>query len=129
VSVLVDTTVWSMALRNKKKDSRFLNQLIQTNQVRIIGAIRQELLSGIKDNTQFKKLRNHLTSFPDYPVTPYHYVKAAQLYNVCRTHGIQASHIDFLISAVAIEEDLELYTFDKDFEKIAELVPLRLLNP
>jgi len=126
MSVLVDTSVWSKALRNKGEEDRIFMKLIQTNQVRIIGVIRQEILSGIKDAVQFKKLHDNLSAFPDAFVPSDYYVKAAQLYNTCRSKGIQASHIDFLIAAVAIEESLELYTYDMDFKNIATVVPLEL---
>jgi len=129
MSVLVDTSVWSMALRIKASENIFLQRLIKTNQVRIIGAIRQELLSGIKDVIQFKRLRKNLEAFPDIPISSFQYVKAAELYNTCRSKGIQASHIDFLIAAVAIEQGLGLYTYDKDFENIARVVPLELYQP
>ena len=73
----------------------------------IIGPIRQEILSGIKDEAQFEKLKNSLQPFDDNPISPMEYELAARLNNQCRSKGIQGSHIDFLICAVAINNSME----------------------
>ena len=60
MSILVDTSVWSKALRRKGKtisDEKKLVQLISEGSVSMIGPIRQELLSGIVDKRQFEKLK------------------------------------------------------------------------
>ncbi len=59
--VLIDTCIWSLALRsNAPKETAVaeqLSQLIDENQVRIIGPIKQELLSGYTDKNSFERLR------------------------------------------------------------------------
>ena len=104
--ILVDTCVWSLALRsNKPKETKLakeLTQLIDENQIRIIGAIRQELLSGYSDKSSYDKLRQKLTYFPNETVLDVDYETAAEYSNFCRSKGIQGSHTDFLICAVAI---------------------------
>jgi len=61
-----------MALRRGKPESNTtvheLRCMIQDHRVQMIGPIRQEILSGIRIESQFKKLQNHLESFPDLPV-------------------------------------------------------------
>ena len=64
MNVLVDTSVWSLALRRNKPrgtaEERELTELIREGRVAIIGPIRQELLSGVKTLAQFRTLRDRL---------------------------------------------------------------------
>jgi len=120
MKVIVDTSVWSLALRRDKNDStapvQELRHIIHDHRVQMIGPIRQEILSGIRSESQFKKLRKHLESFPDLPILTEDYVTAAQFFNHCRSKGIQGSNTDFLICAVAFRNKFSIYTTDKDFE-------------
>ena len=128
--VLVDTSVWSAALRRAKRtnspQAAELRNLIADHRVEIMGPIRQELLSGIRDTTQFKNLEKHLAAFPDIPLSTEDYVAAAKFFNLCRSKGVQASNTDFLICAVAIRQRLSIFTTDKDFTLFAKHIPIVL---
>ena len=97
--VLVDTSVWSLALRrNQPADSPEVTELIELiSEVRcqMIGPVRQELLSGIKNQI-------HLRAFPDLEVTTRDYETAAEFFNLCRGKGVQGSNTDFLICVIAV---------------------------
>ena len=82
----------------------------------LIGAIRQELFSGIKTLTQFDTLKARLMAFDDIALTLQDYEVAAQSSNTCRANGIQGLNTDFLICAVAINHQLPVFTLDRDFE-------------
>lgn len=63
--VLVDTSVWSLALRRGAAESvsvpaQALRSLLADHRIQMIGPIRQELLSGIRDERQFDRLAKHL---------------------------------------------------------------------
>jgi hypothetical protein len=128
--VLVDTSVWSKALRRAKEvDSKVVREfrsLILEHRVVLIGPIRQEILSGIREDTQFEKLQNHLAAFPDIPLQTDDYVTAAKFFNMCRAKGIQGSNTDFLICAVAVRRQLAIFTIDKDFTLFARHLPIVL---
>lgn len=128
--VLVDTCVWSIALRGAAiADANVvteLTQLINDNQVKIIGAIRQELLSGYSDKQSYEKLRAKLQYFPNEPTLDVDYEAAAEYSNFCRAKGIQGSHTDYLICAVAIRAKLKIFTTDKDFDSYSKHLPLSL---
>lgn len=130
MKVLVDTSIWSLALRRETpKDQglvKELSDLIRDVRVQIIGPIRQELLSGIKSQKQFESLRLHLSAFPDIPLEAVDYEKAAEFFNICRKHGIQGSNTDFLICSVAYHRDLEIFTTDKDFDNFQQHIPIKL---
>ena len=120
-SGLVDTSVWSLSLRKKaltveeEKNVNELKELIHELRVGLIGVIRQELLSGISDEEKFALLKEKLQPFEDLPLTQNDFEKAAEFSNLCRKNGIQGSHIDFLICAVAYNNKLSIFTTDKDF--------------
>lgn len=107
MKVIVDTCVWSLALRRRSPDHsatvQELRNLIEDRRVQMIGPIRQEILSGIRQEKQFKSLKNHLDAFSDLPITTEDYVSAARLFNTCRRKGIQGSNTDFLICAIAMQ--------------------------
>jgi len=131
VSILVDTSVWSTALRKKKQafpQESILRQLVIDGLVRIIGPIRQELLSGISEKKQFERLKKNLSYFPDIPLITSDFEQAAEFFNLCRKGGIQGSHIDFLICSVASAHDLQIFTLDKDFDRFQKILPIRLFG-
>jgi predicted nucleic acid-binding protein len=127
---IVDTCIWSLALRGKSpRDisvSNKLTALIHTEKVKIIGPIRQELLSGYSDFNQYKKLKDKLQYFPNAPIVDNDYIVAAEFSNLCRQKGIQGSHTDFVICAVAHRLNISIFTTDKDFTYYANLLPITL---
>jgi predicted nucleic acid-binding protein len=134
MSVLVDTSVWSLALRRKKQDLgadeqrlvAALNGLIVRARVHMIGPVRQELLSGISEPAAYERLRNHLRAFPDFVLDTFDFELAAELSNRCRKAGLQGSHTDFLLCAVAERHSMEVFSADKDFAGFARVLSVRL---
>ena len=130
--VLIDTCMWSLALRGRKPKetevAQQIAQLIDENRAKIIGPIRQEVLSGYSDHTRYEKLRSKLQYFPNEPIADHDYETAAEYSNICRAKGIQGSHIDFLICAVSVRLNMSIYTNDKDFLYYKKLVPISLFE-
>jgi hypothetical protein len=131
MKVLIDTCVWSQALRHKnpdKKQIKKLSDLINDGRAVLIGPVKQELLSGISRLDQFEKLKDILSAFEEIQLKSIHFEKAAEFCNVCRSKGIQGSTIDFLICAVAHTEHLSIFTLDNDFKHYAKHLPIHLLK-
>ena len=122
MNILVDTSVWSLALRRSKDRTpedpyvQELRELIRELRVRIIGPIRQEILSGIRSQDQFNAIRMHLRMFTDLELTISDYERAAELFNILRSKGIQGSNTDFLICAIAERHKFPILTTDADFK-------------
>lgn len=137
MKALVDTSVWSLALRRKsevlnsaeKTVVSELTQLIQEGRAAIIGLVRQELLSGIRTAEQYNRLREHLRSFPDEPVDTADYEEAAKAGNLCRAKGIVISVVDALLCAIAMQRGWTIFTTDPDFVGYAKVLPLKLHRP
>lgn len=128
--ILVDTCVWSAVLRRGSPASDRVQiemvRLIEGGCVELIGPVRQEILSGVRTESQFETLREALDNFPEMIIRSEDFVEAARLYNLCRGQGIQGSGTDFVICAVAIREDVPVFTVDSDFGRYARVFPLRL---
>jgi predicted nucleic acid-binding protein len=133
VNVLVDTSVWSLALRRRRlteaPETAELAELVREGRVSLLGPVRQELLSGITEEKQYTVLRDHLRAFPDVELDPGDYEEAAVFFNRCRARGVQGSNTDFLICAAAARRQLGILTTDADFRHFAKLLPIHLHAP
>lgn len=132
MKVIVDTPIWSYALRSKqKKFEKYVEEfenLISDQRVLLLGPIRQEVLSGYSDKKKFKKLEEKLGYFENTKIIDEDYITAAKFSNECRNKGVQGSHIDFLICSVASRLDSEIFTTDKDFELYKKNLPIKLFE-
>jgi predicted nucleic acid-binding protein len=134
VNVLVDTCVWSLALRRRAEHRSAretaqveeLNAAIERGSVKVLGIVRQELLSGMKARQQFENLRELMDAFPDIEIAREDYIEAAKLGNACYAKGVAPSVVDMLICAVAIRQGWEIFSTDPDFERYSRILGLRL---
>ncbi|MGO8786654.1 MAG: PIN domain-containing protein [Terriglobia bacterium] len=137
MNTLIDTSVWSLALRRKPQDLNAVDrsvvtelaEVIQEGRARIMGPVRQELLSGIEDSAQYEKLRLGLRVFPDELIDTSDYESAAKAGNDCRSKGIAVSTVDMLICAVALARRWSVLTTDPDFKNYARVLPIELHSP
>ena len=134
MNLLVDTPVWSLALRRKQADlspreeqvTQALAEVIRDGRAQLVGVVRQELLSGIREEDRFRKLRDYLRAFDDPPLETGDYEQAAQMHNRCRARGIAGSAIDFLICAMASRRNWQIFTTDQDFERYGRVLGLKM---
>ena len=137
MNALVDTSVWSLALQRQHKHLTAaehavvgeLADLTREGRARIIGLIRQELLSGIRTPAQYERLRAALRAFPDEPITTSDYEAAAQASNTCRAKGIAPSVVDVLICQIAMSRQWSIFTTDPDFKNYAKVLRINLHAP
>ena len=137
MSVVVDTSIWSLALRRSSNQLSpreqalrdELGELISEGLVQLIGPIRQELLSGIREETYYRRLRDYLRAFDDEPLTVEDFEQAASASNQCRAAGITGSPSDFLICAAAMRHHWSIFTVDQDFAAYSRNLPLLLYTP
>jgi hypothetical protein len=134
MNLLVDTPVWSLALRRKHADlspreervTQALAEVIRDGRAQLVGVVRQELLSGIREEERFRKLRDYLRAFDDPPLETGDHEQAAQMHNRCRARGIAGSAIDFLICAIASRRNWQIFTTDQDFERYRRVLGLKM---
>ena len=135
--VLVDTSVWSLALRRRPRSTsgserRLVGEwtrLVEEGLAELIGPIRQEILSGLRERSTFQALQELLSSFRYVEILAADYDRAAEFYNRCRARGISGGHIDMLIAAVAHRSHVPVFSTDPDFGRYAVELPIRLHTP
>jgi predicted nucleic acid-binding protein len=135
MKVLIDTSVWSQALRRQSSESlstgqervvNVLKELIHDSRIAMLGPVRQELLSGVKTQKQFEALQQILSVFSDETLLKGDYEQAAKNFNQCRQGGVQGSNTDFLICAVSMSRGWPIYSLDKDFLQYQKHLALKL---
>lgn len=134
--VLVDTPVWSLSLRRGTMDlspaerriTQGLYDLVRQQRVKLLGPTRQEVLSGIRQESQFLRIRDHLRGFRNVELDASDYEEAARASNHCRSHGIAGSPVDLLMCAVALRHGWQVFTTDRDFSRYATVLPIRLFS-
>lgn len=131
---LVDTSVWIDFIRGKPGPAVDpLRSLVQSGQtVGICAVIYQEILQGAESEQRFAAFRDFFNDVQFYH--PKHltqsYAQAAYLFFSCRRQGLTIrSTIDCLIAQIAIEHDLILLHSDKDFTRMATVIPQLKLYP
>ena len=134
MTVLVDTTIWSLALRRRRANLSALDRrlvqawksLVRANEATLVGPVRQEVLSGVREESQFRGLQEKLAAFPYVEVAPDDYDRAAAFFNTCRAHGVVGTPTDMLLCAVASRLGIRLFTTDRDFLSYSMHLPVRL---
>jgi predicted nucleic acid-binding protein len=125
--VLIDTNIWSTFLRRKNSEDQKLRDniemLLKENRISLIGPIRQEILTRIRDHNKFLILKEYFEAFEDDQITTETYEKAAQIANDCLKRGIAISAVDATIVSVVVTNGFEIYTKDKDFMRYKTVVP------
>jgi predicted nucleic acid-binding protein len=130
LSVLVDTSVWSVALRRDapppSREVEALQAAVERGDVCLLGVILQEVLQGFPSAHRTRRLVEYLSPFPLLAMNRADYVYAAEIRNHCRAKGLAISTIDAQIAAAAINYGCALLTLDRDFAGLARHFPLRL---
>lgn len=128
--ILVDTSVWIDFFGTKPSSSTdLLTSLItDNNQACICGMILQEILQGIKEDSHFNTIKSRLLALPFIDTDLDTYLIASSIYRKLKKKGYSLPTVDILLSAVAIQNRLLLFTLDKHFKMIAEITNLKLFN-
>ncbi len=136
MTVLVDTTIWSLALRRPSQRLNPLERplagewrrLVDEGLAAIIGPIRQEILSGVRETSLFQTLQERLAGIDCLAIGIDDYDEAARFYNHLRSRGVTGGSVDLVICAVGYRTDCPIFTTDRDFDLYARHLPLRLHN-
>jgi predicted nucleic acid-binding protein len=102
--------------------SGILAEAIGNGRVAMIGPIRQELLSGIREPVQFERLRTALQAYRDEPVETSDYEEAGRLFNICRSRGVECGPIDMLICGLAKRHRWQVLTSDATLNRCLALM-------
>ncbi len=129
MSLLVDTCVWSMALRRDAPpdlpEVRALGDALASGELVVTtGPILQEILQGFSGPRAREAILGRFRALPFLTPDRSDHIDAAALRNRCRRNGIQIGTIDALLAALCVRHGLSILTTDADFRRIAEVSPL-----
>ena len=131
MTLLVDTSVWSLALR---RDAESSEPEVQHLKVALLGAdvvvttglVLQELLQGFSGAKASAQIIERFAALPLIQPTREDHIAAAELRNTCRRAGVQVGTIDAIIAQLCVRHELTLLSTDKDFKSAAKHCALRL---
>ena len=133
--ILLDTPVLSEAFRRPRREppsstAHHVGRLIRNREgVGVPGIVLQETITGIADPERFGRLRGDIEALGVIPATVEDHALAAQFVTRCAAKGVSASSVDCLIAAQTVRLKAQLYTLDRDFDRIAPLCGLSLYRP
>jgi len=136
MTVLVDTSIWSLALRRRRRDldARELRlvhaarEMVIAGDAAVIPLIRQEVLSGLSLASQFATIKAQLAVLTTLPTPNEMYILAAEFYNICRRAGSAPGAIDMTICAAANIHGTPIFSTDPDFLRYANHLPIQLFR-
>ncbi len=131
MSMLVDTSVWSLALRrdtpaDEPQVQHLKEALLGSEVIVTAGLVLQELLQGFSGAKAQAQIIERFAALPLIQPDRDDHISAAAVRNTCRRAGVQIGTIDALLAQLCIRHDLSLLTTDKDFEHAAKHCPLRV---
>ena len=134
MTVLVDTSVWSLALRRDAVDRcpevEALRVALQDGEpVVTTGLVLQELLQGFSGPRDRSRIIDRFGALPLISPDRQDHIDAAALRNLCRRSGLQVGTIDAILAQLCIRHDLTMLTTDKDFAGMAAHSALRVWKP
>jgi predicted nucleic acid-binding protein len=125
VSLLVDTSVWSLALRRDgpadRAEVEMLVRALESGEtVLTTGLVLQELLQGFAGPKSRSEIVERFSALPLMVPDRDDHIQAAELRNHCRRNGVQVGTVDALLSQLCIRHDVTMLTTDLDFTHVAE---------
>lgn len=134
MTLLVDTSVWSLALRRDAPDRSpevaYLRRALAGDDIVVTtGMILQELLQGFIPQHAREQIITRFAHMPLVQPDRDDHIAAAEVRNTCRRAGVQLGTIDALIAQLSLRHGLVLLTTDKDFRHAAPHIGIRLWKP
>ena len=130
MSLFVDTSVWSLALRrdtpgDAPEQVRLREALASQAEIWTTGLVLQELLQGFRGPKARDAIVARFESLPMIVPDRTDHIAAADMRNHCRRHGVQLGTVDALLAQLCVRHNLEMLTIDTDFHHAGRHTPLQ----
>ena len=134
MTLFVDTSVWSLALRRDRESPapqvRVLHDALEHGDTVVTtGLVLQELLQGFSGPRARKEIIDRFSALPLLLPERKDHIDAAELRNACRRAGLLLGTIDAIIAQLCIRNELTLLTTDNDLVMAAAHCKLRVWMP
>lgn len=129
--MIVDTSVWIDFFNGhpSAQAQRLARAIEDGEPIALPGLVYTEILLGLKNDAEAARIAQLLQAF-DWVAEPTRadYGQAAKLYRQCRAKGLTIrSTIDCIIAQLCLRDGLPLLAKDRDFDRIAQIVALKLV--
>ena len=125
--ILVDSSVWIDFLNRSPSSAGVeLRRMIRDREpFALTGVVIAEILQGLRRDVA--RIENHLSQWQMLEPKGFStYREAAAIFRAARAKGVVAGTIDALIAAIALDHNAAVFTLDKDFSRLADIVRLPL---
>ena len=130
MKVLVDTSCWIAAFRNKESfEASIIESLLKEDRAVISSLVLSELLQGAHTQHEFQILENSLKTIPLIKGIDELSTQVGRLSYHLKKKGFQIATLDIVLAALAIHHRIALYTLDKHFKWISKHSSLVLFEP
>lgn len=131
MTLLVDTSVWSLALRRDSTSPEphvgaLKEALSGAGLVVTTGIVLQELLQGFAGASARAQIIEAFGALALVQPDRDDHIAAADLRNTCRRSGVQLGTVDALIAQLCIRHSLTLLSADRDFLHAAKHTKLKV---
>ena len=131
MSLLVDTSVWSLAFRRDAEASTQAVEVLRSalegaDQVFTTGLVLQELLQGFAGPKARSQLIERFAALAFLQPDREDHIEAAEVRNACRRNGVQIGTIDAVLIQLCLRHDLVMLSTDNDFRSASRHVKFRL---
>ena len=124
--LVVDTSVWIHFFEGKTIPE--LECALKEGCVVLSPVVFAELLSGRTAGSEDKDLLDFLEELELTATPRSHWLAVGRMRRLCGTKGFRISIPDAHIAQAALDCDGTLYSYDRIFERMAKVMPLRLLK-
>jgi predicted nucleic acid-binding protein len=127
--ILVDTSVWvEMFRKGRSRPVEVLGNLLKDGLVCVHGLVRAEVLSGADSRARYSELEDLFSAVPVLPDPPDLWDRVGRARFLLARRGFQAAVADVIVAVAADHHNKTLFTLDKGFQRLREVVPVRLLE-
>jgi predicted nucleic acid-binding protein len=131
LSLFVDTSVWSLALRRDAPAATpevlaLVRSIEAGETILTTGLVLQELLQGFSGPKARTQILDRFSAVPLLAPDREDHIAAAELRNHCRRTGIQIGTIDAVLAQLCLRHDLTMLSTDNDFGHVAGVCGLKL---
>ncbi len=120
--VIADSSIWIDFQRDPGSETgRELDRLLDADEVVMVGPVLTEVLQGAQSQREFDFFASHLTALLFLETSQDTWVKAGELNHKLKERGKMLSVGDLIISTLALQHDMPVYSLNGDFDRVAGL--------
>ena len=120
--VIADSSVWIVFQRDPASAvGREMDLLLARGDIVMVGPVLAEILQGSRSERELAFFADHLSSLTFRDADQATWVRVGELGFELRRQGLTLAFADLIISALATQYEVPLYTLDQDFQRIPGL--------